>query len=437
MSPSGSSIVFALLGAVAIHPALPAQSPEADAAASPGFRTSRFPKSPSGTVSLLDFGRAGRGRDDTPVFQKALNHASSRGKTLRIPAGAGEYRIGPVRIPGNSRLVIESGVLIRANPGFKMYDRLLNIVDVSNVEITGAGAELRMNKEEYREGEWRHCLYIAGASNVRVTGLACNDSGGDGLYIGRGERGNPSRDITMENCSFANNRRQGFSLTSGSGIHILRCRFTGTRGTAPECGIDLEPNEPHDRLENVVIEDCVTAGNRGDGLMISAGNLTGVSAPVSITVRGHRSERNQRSGYFATYESGRGAGVRGSILIDKSRSEEDGEYGAVASFYSSNGPLLTFRDLTVLNANMHRKTYDNAAVAVKRGGGGVGKMGNVHFIRPKITDTKGNLEYYFTFRDYSGIGFDNVEFRDPELRGASRRAAFGLFDGRAVESVNR
>ena len=52
---------------------------------------------PPNAVSLLHFGNAGFGGDDTNVFQTALNSTAANGQTLEIPAG--NYNINPLTFP--------------------------------------------------------------------------------------------------------------------------------------------------------------------------------------------------------------------------------------------------------------------------------------------------------------------------------------------------
>ena len=83
---------------------------------------------------------------------------------------------------------------------------------------------------------------------------------------------------------------------------------------------------------------------------------------------------------------------------------------------------------------------DNAAVAVKRGGGGHLPIGSVEFVGATIRDTRQlpKLDYYFSFADYSGIGIKNVVFRNPvQLVGARHKQALGLFQGEGVKEIQR
>lgn len=394
---------------------------------------------PSNTVSLLSFGSAGNGGDDTAVFQSALNSAAVSGKVLEIPVSAQPYNVQPVYLPSNTNLLVDPGVVVQATSGYSAYQRMINIADVSNVTINAAGSSFRMRKSEYTTGESRHCLAILGASNVTIHGITCNDSGGDGLYIS-GSNQSYSYNVTVEDSTFNNNRRQGFSMISGQSIYIRRCYFTNTNGTAPQNGIDFEPNSANDRFVDVHVEDSFTDGNAGDGVGISIGNLTSLSQPVSITFLRHHSGHNSATGFVGYYESnGNVAGVPGSILIDQGVSDMNGTYGAAAAFYSASGPSLTFQNLVVTNANQTRTTWNNAAIAVKRGGGGIGLMGNVYFLNPIIIDTTGKIDYYYTINDYSNVGETKIQIVNPvQLSGALRATStvWGWIDNSTATAVN-
>ena len=354
-------------------------------------------------------------------------------RRLKYPLRLCPINVGPIQFPNNASLVLGPGTVIQARSGFSIYEKLLNIVNVSNVQIRGNGAIFRIIKRNIESGEY-HCLDIEGASDVSVAGISCLDSGGDGLYIGPGSRGY-STHIQVTDSTFDNNRRQGMSIVSGIGVIIQRCSFTGTRGTAPADGIDIEPNGPDNFLQDILIQDSVTTGNAGNGVAIDVRNLNSSSPAVSVVIERHTSSKNQLSGYYASNENAGYNGGTGKIVITESVSLFDSLYGAVANFYNAAGPALIFQNLNVQNPNQARATDDNAAVAVKRGGGGQGLIGNVSFINTSITDISGSLDQYFTFVDYSSIGMSKVEFVNPGiLFGAG--GIGGLLMGQQTMTVN-
>ena len=392
---------------------------------------SGLPPRPATTFSLLHFGNAGFGGDDTNVFQTALNYTAANGEALEIPAGS--YNVSPISLPANSYLVVDANVTVTANSGYGTNDHLLN-ANAQNITIVGAGATtsvFHMLKPQYTSGEQRHCLDIENAGNVTVSGISCNDSGGDGAYV------RASTNVTIEDSVFNNNRRQGSSITGQvNHIYYLRDQFTNTSGTAPQSGIDIEPNSPSDFLLDVNIDDCSTNANAGDGLMVSLWQLTSASQPVGITVLRHHSTGNQRYGYFANNNDPSNA--PGTILIQDSFSDQSGSYGAAGRFYAANGASLTFQNLTVTNPHVNGPdpSYgDSAAVDIIRGGGGTVPIGNVHYLNINIAVTNGKVDHYFNFQDGSGVGITNVQFVPGTLSGATQVPPNGLMQGQGYNSI--
>ena len=393
--------------------------------------SSGLPPRPSTTFSLLHFGNAGFGGDDTNVFQTALNFTAANAAALEIPAG--NYHISPISFPANSYLIVDANVTVTANSGYGTSDHMLN-VNAQNVAIIGAGATtsvFHMLKAEYTSGEWRHCLDIENAGNVTVSGISCNDSGGDGVYL------RASSNVTIEDSIFNNHRRQGSSITGQvNHVNFLRDHFTNTIGTAPQSGIDIEPNGPGDYLLDVNISDCYTDGNAGDGLMVSLWLMSSASQPVGVTVLRHHSTGNQRYGYVGINNDPSNA--PGTILIKDSFSDQSGSAGAAGRFFAANGASLTFQNLTVTNPHVNGPdpSYgDSAAVDIIRGGGGTVPIGNVHYLNINIAVTNGKVDHYFNFQDGSNIGVSNVQFVPGTLSGATQVPPNGLMQGQGYSSI--
>jgi Right handed beta helix region len=386
-------------------------------------------------VSLTSFGIAGQGGDDTQVFQTALNATAVRGQTLEIPAGS--YRIRPIFFPANSTVVADPNVTVQAMPGYGETDHMLNIADVQNVSLTGTPGRsiFRMQKAEYTSGEYRHCLSITGATNVRIDGIQCNNSGGDGVYIGDGSQ-QYSANVQIKNSGFDNNRRQGMTVISARNLVVSNCNFTNTSGTPPSDGIDIEPNLASDSLVNVEIDSSSVTGNAGNGLTFGIERLNAGSAPVSIRVSNLSSQGNGGSGFFAANgQDGPGLSVPGNVTVSNSSSTNDTQYGAVASYWDAGGTSLVFQNLTVANANRWHNNVDNAAIAVKRGGGAVNPMGNVHFLGTSISDSTGNLDTYFTVWDWSHVGITQVQFMDSRTLSGARQNT-SLLSGLPTAVIN-
>jgi len=91
------------------------------------------------TVSLLSFGDAGFGDDDTTVFQNARDSTAANGQVLEIPAGS--YNISPIYFPSGADVQCDAGVTVNANDGYGRVAIMLNLA-ANNITLTGPGGSV-------------------------------------------------------------------------------------------------------------------------------------------------------------------------------------------------------------------------------------------------------------------------------------------------------
>ncbi|GAA3412404.1 right-handed parallel beta-helix repeat-containing protein [Paenibacillus hodogayensis] len=282
----------------------------------------RFKRHLSDVLSASWFGTKGDGVTvNTAAFQAALDAAA--GKTLYIPKQHGPfYLTGQLFVASNTTIELESGTIIQAVDTLSRiapYERLLRLKMVQNVVIRGNGATLRMNKTAYTSSEQAHCVDISGSRNVVIENLNCNDSGGDGFYVGAYEVTagyGVCRDIILRDCSADNNRRQGLSVISVDVLLVENCRFTNTKGTAPEAGVDLEPNGQNQPLRRIRFKNCLAEGNAGAGFLTALLKPTRLSPLMDVTFEDCTTQSNLYG--FSINSAGEGANApQGEIrLID-------------------------------------------------------------------------------------------------------------------------
>ncbi len=237
----------------------------------------------------------------TQCLQAALDTGASVVVVDNVVGGQScAWVVEPVFLRSNQEVVIEDGVVVRALPGsFKgVNDCLFTASGVTNLVLRGIGsATLRMERDAYTDrsayqfSEWRHTLFIIDSANVRVSDLAFRHSGGDGIYVGRG-----SVDIDIRRVDCSDHYRQGISVISARNLLIADSRFTSTKGTPPQCGIDFEPNKPTECLSNCVVENCDFDNNASGGLAFYLPQLDDTSEPISIVIRNCRARGNASSG---------------------------------------------------------------------------------------------------------------------------------------------
>ncbi len=235
------------------------------------------------------------GIDDTEIIQKAIDSNSS---SLFIPATPGPWVVEPLFIKtDNLTVYFESNTQIIAKKGSfsGRGDCLITIENQRNINLIALGENVRltMNREDYdrspySKAEWRHCISLLSVENININGLIIEKSGGDGIYIGMSKEEEALRyckNIRIEQCLIDQNYRQGISVISAEDLLISQCSILNTKGTAPQAGIDFEPNRNFQVFNNCVIQDTIIMGNRGSGLLVWLQRLDMESSNVEIIVR--------------------------------------------------------------------------------------------------------------------------------------------------------
>lgn len=377
------------------------------------------PGSGSDFLKVTDYGSVGTA-DDTTVVQTALNAASTFKKVLMFTTAT--YTVLPITVPSNVVIFMEPGALIKAKTGYGANDRLLNIVDVTNVTIFGNGASIQMLKAEYVTGEQRHAVFITGSTDVRIYDLIAKDSGGDGYYIGRtAGAGTHCVRINLIGVQSINNRRQGLSIVSGDTINVVNSTFRDTIGTPPAYGIDIEPNDSLDVIKSINITNVKTSGNQGGGIIWALQAIGATAAnEVSINVNGWLSDgdgdnaANTANAGFRVTGNGTGAWafpVRGIVKLSNFEIRNPKSSGIWNTYWtSSNTPYLLIEDGVIVNPGSSSPTNDEDKCGVVIWGYNVGgqNFGNIEINRVKVRDTRGTAATYSPVYIYKTVGATGV-----------------------------
>lgn len=172
--------------------------------------------------------------------------------------------------------------VIAAEGAFRgIEDCLMVIAGLENVTIEAGDCTFAMRKDDYRNpalyksSEWRHAVTIRGSRKITLRGGRYESSGGDGIYIGplvssAGRK--PCEEVRILDVTCHNNLRQGISVLAARDLFIANSLFSGTNGTSPQAGIDIEP-EYGDSVD-VVVDNCNSKGNRGPAYMVNLAKVT-------------------------------------------------------------------------------------------------------------------------------------------------------------------
>ncbi len=239
--------------------------------------------------------------DSTDYLQSAID---SGARKLIVENTGMDWIVRPIKVASNIEIIFQDGVVVRAREGaFRgRTDQLFDIRDRNNVSLRGEGNvlfEMRktdyLDRERYERSTHRHTINIWASQDVLIQNLTVRSSGGDGVYVGCSPRSQSAKNIIIDRVISEDHYRQAISVTGATNLSLKNSVFNDTDGTAPECGIDIEPNYSECSIVNFSAENCEFSGNAFSGIILALGRIGETSEPVSISFRNCRI-RNNSSG---------------------------------------------------------------------------------------------------------------------------------------------
>lgn len=137
-----------------------------------------------------------------------------------------------------------------------------SIVHVENIEnYKLVFPRVQGDRDEHlgTAGEWGYGLTVYQSKKGYIYRPEVNNTWGDGIYVGRRWgliNDDTPTDITISEPTVLNAGRNGISFSAGTRVNILLPYVYGTKGKAPEAGIDIEP-EAADGLPKSHLRDCI------------------------------------------------------------------------------------------------------------------------------------------------------------------------------------
>lgn len=160
-----------------------------------------------------------------------------------------------ITLSDNTDLIVNGTLSLSPNSLSRCY--IIHVAG-ANIRIYGEGMiEGDRSAHRGKDGQWGMGINFHHSENCLLKGLTIKDCWGDCVYVGKG-----SKNIIVSDCNLYNSRRQGISVTSCNTISILDCNISDIHGTAPEYGIDIEPNS-NETVENVTISGISVTNSVG------------------------------------------------------------------------------------------------------------------------------------------------------------------------------
>lgn len=264
-------------------------------------------KMPEGNILIYD--QKPGCTDDTPYINKMLRDWEWSGnrdqyEALYLPAGVyhidatsggkdalGNNKFGGIILTDDQKLIMSSSALLVTLGNNQANSCVIWAFGRRNITISGGQIIGERKIHKGSSGEWGHGIQISGCTNVMIENIDISQCWGDGIYLGFYDGPNKSTNgVTITNCNLHHNRRNNLSITDASNVTVKNCTFNNASGTAPQCGIDIEPNKGR-TCSNVTISDSTFKGNAGGTIQIlgqlnahvngvTIENCTGDKAPV-------------------------------------------------------------------------------------------------------------------------------------------------------------
>ncbi|SJZ81112.1 Right handed beta helix region [Chitinophaga eiseniae] len=275
-----------------------------------------------GSVDYTDYLQRGLDKNRNVVFPDFPVLISSKG--LTVSSNSNLY------FKPDSKLIMQPNNLDR----FEM----LRVHGVSNVNIYNANLVGDRKGHLGTTGEHGVGIALRSAKDVNIYSPRISSCWGDGIYIGWRTRdvvdGHyiPSDNINIYNGVIDFNRRNGISIVCGRNINIRNTTIANTYGTLPMSGIDIEPNEPKDIINNITIDSVTTYNNARDGILIVLTRLpkNNGNATTNIVVKNHVDD-----GSYSAFRLGSG--------FRKTDREMTGQISVIDPVWKNNEKPFRFR----------------------------------------------------------------------------------------------
>lgn len=187
----------------------------------------------------------------------------------------------------NSNVIFNKKSKLIIMPNSQTNYGILSLVEKENITVYYANIEGDKYSHLNQKGEWGMGINILGSKNITIKYPKIEKCWGDGIYIDAYKE-NQSEHITIYKGILNDNRRNGLTIISGSFITIDYLLSANTKGTLPEAGIDIEPDDNKRVLNNITLNNVTTFKNGRDGILIALEAFVGLqSKKVAIDINNH------------------------------------------------------------------------------------------------------------------------------------------------------
>lgn len=217
-----------------------------------------------------------------------INNKIKENTIVKIPAG--NFKIDAEKsivLKNNVTIEMSPETILNVIPSNKNSYQVFRIHNVKNVKISGGTILGDKYTHLGNGGEWGMGVEVKDSQNVSISNMSINKMWGDAVYIGTNGK-NSNYNLKLNNLNLDDNRRQGISIISVDNLIVNNVTISNTKGKSPMNGIDIEPHNKNNILNNIDFSKIKTFNNTGNGFQVSLKNYNGSEREISINMTGYK-----------------------------------------------------------------------------------------------------------------------------------------------------
>lgn len=212
----------------------------------------------------------------------------------------------------NSQIYFQKNSALILKPTADVRYRIIGLHAVENVKIYNPRLIGDRDQHLGSEGEWGFGIDIRGSRNIQIYNINISDCWGDGIMIVKAintirsgitkEKLFEVENIKIIGGVINNVRRNGITIEGGKNLLIKDLLIANVNDTNPMVGIDIEPNDNLNILENIKISN-IKINNTNAGIDLNLGNYGSpiVSKSTSISCSNISVENSNGGIYVAGF----------------------------------------------------------------------------------------------------------------------------------------
>jgi len=203
-----------------------------------------------------------------------------------------------VIFPNFKLLINKKGLVVKSNSVIYFSDKsklvlmpnnlkeyqIIKLHDVKNVILYN----IKIVGDRYNHtglaGEWGMGISILGSQNINIINPQVIECWGDGIYLGKSKKSYNNINVSIKNAYLDDNRRNGMSIICAENLKVENILVSNTHGTSPMAGIDIEPDENKDVLQNIKFKNIVAYNNATHGFLFALSFLGGDLSHENVTI---------------------------------------------------------------------------------------------------------------------------------------------------------